>query len=296
VTETATESRAAELAAEPRPPAAHPAIRMRDASALVGGRPVWSHVSVDVPAGEFVAVLGPNGSGKSTLLKVLLGLTPFTGTVEVLGVRAGRGNRRIGYVPQRRAFGTDLRIRGVDVVALGLDGARWGTPIPGLTRLIAPRHIRDARRRLDEVIRLVGAADYAERPIGRCSGGEQQRLLIAQALARSPELLLLDEPLESLDVASQAAISALVRDIVRREGVTVMMVAHDVNPILAHLDRVIYLAGGTAVSGTPDEVITAEQLTRLYGIPVDVLRDHSGRVFVVGQPDVPPDHHAGENR
>jgi len=295
VTATTTGSRAAELTADGGP-AGRPAIRMRNAAAVVGGRTVWSGVSVDVGAGEFVAVLGPNGSGKSTLLKVLLGLTPFTGTVEVLGERAGRSNRRIGYVPQRRAFGTDLRIRGIDVVALGLDGARWGTPVPGLRRLVAPRRYRERRRRLDEVIDLVGAAEYARRPIGRCSGGEQQRLLIAQALARRPELLLLDEPLESLDVASQASISALVNDICRREGVTVMMVAHDVNPILAHLDRVIYLANGTAVSGTPEQVITAEQLSSLYGIPVEVLRDQSGRLFVVGQPDVPAHHHIGEHR
>ena len=290
--------RAAELASTaqpstPQPSTAQPAIRMRDASATVGGRAVWSGMSLDVGAGEFVAVLGPNGSGKSTLLKVLLGLTPFTGTVEVLGARPGRNNKRIGYVPQRRAFGPELRIRGVDVVALGLDGARWGTPVPGLMHLFAPRRYRARRQRLDEVIRLVGASAYAQRPIGQCSGGEQQRLLIAQALARRPQLLLLDEALDSLDVASQASVSALVRDICVREHVTVMMVAHDVNPILPHLDRVIYLAGGSAVSGTPDEVITAEQLTRLYGTPVGVLQDNSGRLFVVGQPDVGSGHHGG---
>jgi len=292
VTETTTESRAAELTSETQPPATHPAIRMRDASAVVGGRTVWSAVSLDVRAGEFVAVMGPNGSGKSTLLKVLMGLIPFAGTVEVLGEKAGRSNKRIGYVPQRRAFGANLPVRGVDVVALGLDGARWGTPIPGLGRLVAPRRYRERRRRLQEVIELVGAADYARRPIGRCSGGEQQRLLIAQALARKPELLLLDEALESLDVASQSSISALVRDICRDEGVTVMIVAHDVNPILAYLDRVIYIGAGAAVSGTPEQVITADQLSSLYGIPVEVLHDHFGRLFVV-EP-APSGHHPGE--
>lgn len=282
-------------------PIAHPAvgaggadavIRMRDASVVVGGRTVWSQVSLDIAPGEFVAVLGPNGSGKSTLLKVLLGLQPAGGTVEVLGARAGRRNARIGYVPQRRAFDAGLRIRGVDVVSLGLDGAHWGTPLPWLARLVAPGRFDARRRRLDEVIELVGAGGYAQRPIGQCSGGEQQRLLVAQALVRRPQLLLLDEALDSLDVTSQAGISALVRDICRRERVAVVMVAHDVNPILPYLDRVLYLARGTAVIGAPDEVITAEQLSALYGIPIEVLRDRTGRLVVVGQPDVPPAHTA----
>jgi zinc/manganese transport system ATP-binding protein len=272
--------------------AAQPAIRMRDASAVVGGRTVWSKISLDVAPGDFVAVMGPNGSGKSTLLKVLMGLIPSTGTVQVLGARAGRSNKRIGYVPQRRAFGANVPIRGVDIVALGMDGARWGTPIPGLSHLLAPRRSRDRQRRLQEVIQLVGAAEYASRPVGQCSGGQQQRLLIAQALVRRPELLLLDEALESLDVASQASISALVRDICRTQGVTVMMVAHDVNPVLSYLDRVIYIGAGAAVSGAPDEVITGEQLSSLYGIAVEVLHDHTGRVFVV-EPDAISGHHVG---
>ena len=245
------------------------------------------------PPGSSSLCLGPNGSGKSTLLKVLLGLTPSRGTVQVLGARPGRRNDRIGYVPQRRSFDTSVRIRGIDVVALGLDGARWGTPVPWLTRLVAPRRYADRRRRLERVIELVGAAEYARRPIGECSGGEQQRLLIAQALIRRPGLLLLDEPLESLDVPSQAGISALVRDICHQERVAVILVAHDVNPILPYLDRVIYIARGAAVSGTPEEVITADQLSALYGVPIDVLHDRAGRLFVLGQPDVPPDHTAG---
>ena len=269
------------------------AVRMRGASAVVGGTTILSDVSLDVAGGEFVAVLGPNGCGKSTLLKVLLGLTPAGGTVEVLGAHVGRHNNRIGYLPQRRAFDANVRIRGIDVVALGLDGARWGTPLPWLTRLVAPRRFTERRRRLKQVIQLVGASEYARRPIGQCSGGEQQRLLIAQALIRRPELLLLDEPLESLDVPSQAGISALVRDICRRERVAVVMAAHDVNPILSYLDRVIYIARGTAVSGTPEEVITADQLSALYGIPIEVLHDRAGRLFVVGQTDAPPVHTAG---
>jgi zinc/manganese transport system ATP-binding protein len=279
--------------AAPAPVAGGVAVRMRGASAVVGGTTVWSDVCLDVAGGEFVAVLGPNGCGKSTLLKVLLGLTPSHGIVEVLGERPGRRNNRIGYLPQRRTFDASVRISGIDVVSLGLDGARWGTPVPWLTRLLAPRRFADRRRRLEHVIEVVGAADYARRAIGRCSGGEQQRLLIAQALIRRPELLLLDEPLDSLDVPSQAGISALVSDICRRERVAVVMVAHDVSPILPYLDRVIYIARGSAVIGTPEEVITADQLSALYGIPIEVLHDRAGRLFVVGQPDAPPAHTAG---
>jgi zinc/manganese transport system ATP-binding protein len=277
----------------PAPVAPQTVVRMRGASAVVGSKTVWSDVSLDLAAGEFVAVLGPNGCGKSTLLKVLLGLIPSHGTVEVLGARPGRRNNLIGNLPQRRAFDASVRIRGIDVVSLGLDGARWGTPVPGLTRLLAPRRFAERRRRLEQVIEMVGATAYARRPIGQCSGGEQQRLLIAQALIRQPELLLLDEPLDSLDVPSQAGISALVGDICRHEGVAVVMVAHDVNPILPYLDRVIYIGGGSAMIGTPDEVINADQLSALYGIPIEVLHDRAGHLFVVGQHSTAPTQTAG---
>jgi zinc/manganese transport system ATP-binding protein len=267
-------------------PARPPVVRLRAAAAARGGRTVWSEVTVEVGAGEFVAVLGPNGSGKSTLLGAILGAVPLTaGRVEVLGAPAGRRRARIGYLPQRRAFDAALRLRGVDIVRLGLDGARWGVPVPALSRLLAPAAARARDERVREVLELVGASHYAHRPIGECSGGEQQRLLIAQALIRRPELVLLDEPLDSLDVPSQAGISALLRDICRREGVSVVMVAHDVNPILDHLDRLVFLARGRAMSGPPAEVITADRLTALYGIPIDVLRDRTGRLVVVGRPE-----------
>jgi zinc/manganese transport system ATP-binding protein len=264
-----------------RPP--RDVVRTAGARAELGGRTVWSGVDLRVHAGEFVAVLGPNGVGKSTLVKALLGLVPTTGTIEVLGAPPGRAGDRVGYLPQRRAFDPSVRVRGVDVVRLGWDGHRWGIPLPG-------RRSRAAARRVAEVIELVGATGYAHRPIGQCSGGEQQRLLIAQALVRRPELLLLDEPLDSLDVTSQASISALIQSVCRSEGVAVLMVAHDVNPILSYLDRVLYLAHGGAVLGTPEQVITAETLTMLYGTPIEVLTDRAGRLVVVGQQDVPPEH------
>jgi zinc/manganese transport system ATP-binding protein len=171
-------------------------------------------------------------------------------------------------------------VRGVDLVRLGLEGARWGVPLPG-------RRSSRATARVDEVIELVGAAEYARRPIGELSGGEQQRLLIAQALVRRPGLLLLDEPLDSLDLPNQAGVAALIRRICAEERVAVVLVAHDVNPILAYLDRILYLAGGTAVEGRPEQVITSETLSALYGVPVEVLRASDGRLVVVGAPEAP---------
>jgi len=269
-----------------------PVVELSAAAAQVGGNTIWSGVDITAGHGEFVAILGPNGSGKSTLLKVLLGLQPVAaGAVRVLGSPPGRHNRQIGYLPQRRAFDADVRIRGVDIVALGLDGDRWGTPLPLLSRLLRPAVYRARQEQIAAVIDLVGASGYAHRPIGQCSGGEQQRLLIAQALIRGPRLLVLDEPLDSLDVPSQAGISALIQRVCREQGVAVLLVAHDVNPILTYLDKVVYVAGGTAVAGRPADVITADTLSRLYGTPIDVLHDRNGRLVVVGQRDVPAEHH-----
>jgi zinc/manganese transport system ATP-binding protein len=268
-----------------------PAIELRGASVRIGGRTIWSGVSMSMARGDFVALLGANGSGKSTLLKAVLGsLRLEAGSISVLGRPAGSANRAIGYLPQRRAFDEGTRLRGRDLVRLGLDGDRWGLPLalpwggPG-------RRSRAARERVDEVIEMVDAGAYAHRPIGDCSGGEQQRLLIAQALVRRPELLLLDEPLDGLDLPNQASVAALVGEICRAEGVAVLLVAHDVNPLLPYLDRVVYLAGGHAVEGPVGEVITGATLTALHGVAVEVLRASDGRLVVVGAPDVPSHHH-----
>jgi zinc/manganese transport system ATP-binding protein len=258
------------------------AVVFRDAAVELGGRTIWSGVSVAVPEGEFVAVLGANGAGKSTFVKAVLGLVPLAaGEGSVLGHPPGEGRGRIGYLPQRHGFDAGTPIRGVDLVRLGLDGARWGVPLPWLPST------RSATKRVAEVIELVGAVAYARNPIGELSGGEQQRLLIAQALVRRPRLLLLDEPLDSLDLSNQSAVAALVRRICREEQVAVMLVTHDVNPILGYLDRVVYFAGGTAVEGAPEEVVSGETLSRLYGAPVEVLRASDGRLVVVGHPEAP---------
>jgi zinc/manganese transport system ATP-binding protein len=256
------------------------ALALERGEARIGGRAIWSEVSIGIPAGEFAAILGPNGSGKTTLLRVLLGeLALTTGTVLVLGKppRAHRG--QIGYLPQRRHFDAGMRIRGIDLVRLGFDGARWGLPLR-----------RSGEGRVDEAIELVGASRYATRPIGRLSGGEQQRLLIAQALVSQPRLLILDEPLDSLDLPNQSAVAALLGRICREQKVTVLLVAHDVNPLLSYLDRVVYFGAGQAIVGAPREVITAQTLSRLYGVPVEVLRTADGRLVVVGLPEAPAHH------
>jgi zinc/manganese transport system ATP-binding protein len=253
---------------------APPAIQLRGAALRFGDRTLWGDLTLEAAPGEFLAVLGPNGSGKTSLLKVLLGLQELSeGTVEVGGRTPRRGSSAVGYIPQQRSFDRDLPLRGRDLVRLGLDGHRWGI---GLSRR--------ATSVVDGVIEAVGARTYADAPIGLLSGGEQQRLRIAQALLGDPRVLLCDEPLLSLDLQHQQAVSALI-DRRRREADTaVVFVSHEVNPILPMVDRVLYLVGGRWAVGTPDEVMTSERLSALYGTEVDVLRVR-GRIVVVGAPD-----------
>ncbi len=264
----------------PLPASLAPVVQVEDAAITLGGRTIWRDVSLTVQSGEFLAILGPNGAGKSTLLKAILGLLPLsTGSISVLGSPARRGNALIGYVPQRRHFETDVRIRGRSIVRLGLDGDKWGLPLPFLQR-VKERH---AEQRVQEAIERVGATAYADRPIGELSGGEQQRLLIAQALVTNPKLLALDEPLESLDLRNQQGVASVIRQISHETGAAVLMVAHDINPILTAVDRVIYVARGQVAVGSPDEVVTTETLSRLYNTPVEVLRASDGRIVVIGQ-------------
>ena len=249
-----------------------------------GGHPVWRDASFEIPSGSFVAVLGPNGAGKSTLIRLILGtLAPSRGRIEVLGRAPLRGNPEIGYVPQTATFDPELSLPGRDFVRLGVDGHRWGVAMGGAARV---------RDRITAAIDAVEAAAYADRPLGRLSGGEQQRLLLAQALVGEPRLLLLDEPLSHLDVRSQAAIVHLVAEVAHGRGLTVLLIAHDVNPLLPHVDRVLYVAHGQVAIGPPAEIITSEALSRIYGAPVEVLRDSRGRVFVAGlEEEVSHPHH-----
>jgi zinc/manganese transport system ATP-binding protein len=252
-----------------------PAVRLRGATLRFGQRELWGGLDLDVPPGEFLAVLGPNGSGKTTLLKVLLGLQRLSGgTVEVGGHRPRRGSDTVGYVPQQKSFDRDIPLRGRDLVRLGLDGHRWGIGLPN----------RSARERVDRAIAEVGATAYADAPLGLLSGGEQQRLRIAQALLGDPSVLLCDEPLLSLDLHHQQATSALIDQRRRSAGTAVVFVTHEINPVLPMVDRVLYLVGTKWAVGTPDEVLTSERLSGLYEADIDVLRVR-GRIVVVGVPD-----------
>jgi len=264
------------------PLGAEPVVELEAAGVEVAGRRIWSDLTLSVAPGEFLAVLGPNGAGKSTLLKALLGLIPVTvGRIRVAGRGPGVGSHEVGYLPQRRSFDPGLPVRGIDIVRLGLDGDRWGVPLRRRGRV---------HDRLEQLLDLVDATELADRRIGQLSGGEQQRLLIAQALARQPRLLLLDEPLDSLDLPNQAAVAALIAAISRAERIAVLIVAHDVNPVLPYVDRVLYLARGRAVVGTPDVVMTGPTLSALYEAPIEVLRTADGRLVVVGQPEAASYH------
>jgi zinc/manganese transport system ATP-binding protein len=245
------------------------AIRIEGSTLELGDRTIWRDLSLRVSPGEFLTVIGPNGAGKTSLLKVLLGLLPAGGLVEVLGKPPRRGNRWIGYVPQQKAIDPDLPVRGRDLVRMGLDGDRWrfgGAPGAG--------------RRVEEMLAAVGAAPFADAPIGRLSGGEQQRLRIAQALVGEPRLLLCDEPLLSLDLHHQREITELISAWQRRSGGTVVFVTHDVNPVLSLTNRVLAVVGGRWAAGRPSEILTSKTMSDLYASPVDVLRVR-GRVVVL---------------
>jgi len=249
-------------------------IELRDATLARGGRELWRNLDVTVSGGEFIAVLGPNGAGKTSLLKVLLGLVPLAkGSVMIDGRPAERGNEQIGYIPQQKNFDATLPIRGRDLVSLGVNGNRYGFG--------GRRH---TARLVDHAIKAVGATRYASQPIGLLSGGEQQRLRIAQALAGQPELLLCDEPLLSLDLTSQGMVTSLLDDYRKEKNAAVIFVTHEINPVLPYVDRILYFAGGRWVIDTPERVLRSEILSELYGTPIDVLHIHD-RVLVVGVED-----------
>ncbi|MFC9255091.1 metal ABC transporter ATP-binding protein [Amycolatopsis thailandensis] len=255
------------------PAEARPAVRVRGASLAFGVRTLWSGLDLDVEPGEFLAILGPNGSGKSSLLKVLLGQQGLPeGTVEIAGRRPGGQNRRIGYIPQQRALDEGLTMRGVDLVGLGLDGHRWGTGLFGMAK---------RRQLVARAIEAVGAQAYAKQPVGRLSGGEQQRLRVAQSLVGDPEVLLCDEPLLSLDLAHQRAVSELIDERRRSADTAVLFVTHEINPILSYVDRVLYLVNGQFRVGKPDEVMNSETLSELYGTRIEVLKV-GGQIHVAG--------------
>ena len=247
------------------------AIEFRDVTLRLGGRDVLTGISLEIAAGEFIGVLGPNGAGKTTLMRAVLGLVPArSGSIHVFGRPTARGNPAVGYLPQVRSIAGDLRLSGRDFVAAVVDGHRLGLPFPG----------RAARAEVDRVLDLVGAWELARRPLAETSGGERQRLLLAQALIGRPRLLLLDEPLINLDPRYQGDVMALVKSLQAELGITILFSAHELNPLLGALDRVLYLGRGQAALGSVDDVITEPVLSRLYGAEIEVIRV-KGRIFVM---------------
>ena len=261
-------------------PRVSPVLEISDAALHRGDRELWSGLDLTVEPGEFIAVLGPSGSGKTTLLRSILGLQPLSsGTIRVAGEPVHRGNARIGYIPQQRSLAPDTSMRARDLVALGVHGSRFGFPIPH----------RGDRAKVDRLLEAVGASHFAERRVGLLSGGEQQRLRVGQALADEPALLLCDEPLSNLDLANQVGVTDIIDRQRRERGAAVLFVTHDINPILGRVDRILYIAGGRFLLGTPEEVLQTRVLSDLYGTPVFVLRA-GDRLVVVGVPDAEPHH------
>jgi zinc/manganese transport system ATP-binding protein len=234
---------------------------------------VWQDANFSFGRGEFVAVIGPNGAGKTTLFRILLGLQqPVGGTVKVLRAQPKRGNTRIGYVPQRHVIDGDTNIECLELVRLGLSGKKWGFRV----------FSKDDRDAALAALEAVGAGELAHRSLGALSGGELQRVFLAEALVSNPDILLLDEPLSNLDLRRETDLLHLINGVVRSRGVTALLIAHNINPLLPHLDKVVYIANGKVATGRPTEILTSESLTRLYGVQVEVLRDPHGNVAIIG--------------
>jgi zinc/manganese transport system ATP-binding protein len=255
--------------------AADAVVELTDARLAFGDRVLWDHLDLMVRAGEFVAVLGPNGTGKTSLLKVLLGQLPLTaGRATVAGARVTEGSERIGYIPQHRSIDRGLTLRGQDLVGLGYDGHRWG-----MTTL---RERSAKRAAVRNALQQVNGEQLAGVPVGVMSGGELQRVRIAQALAANPVLLLCDEPLLNLDPANARLVSALINQRRREAGTAVLFVTHEVNPVLPYVDRVLYLVDGRFRVGTVAEVMTSATLSELYRADIEVVKV-GGRYVVVGE-------------
>lgn len=249
------------------------AIEFENVSIALGGRQILSGVSFSIEQGQFVGLLGPNGAGKTTLLRTILGLLKVeSGKISVLGSEPQRGNAAIGYIPQWRHTAAQLNFTGFELLLSAHSGKRWGLPVAS----------REDHKAVEASLERVGARELARRPLSEMSGGERQRLFVAQALVGEPQLLLFDEPLISLDPAHQRSIVELVRDISRERNIAVLFSAHEVNPLLPAIDKVLYLGHGKAAIGSIDEVVNGPVLSALYNTSVQVFRVE-GRIFVVAE-------------
>ena len=260
--------------AEPAREEGNPTIAVsEDVSAGYRGKTVWRGASFTVNRGEFVAVIGPNGAGKTTLFRLLLGLQrPLAGKITVFGTEPKRGSPRIGYVPQQHAIDDESHIESIELVRLGFSGRRWGFS------LFSHEDTRAAVAALEGV----RGPDLARRPLAELSGGELQRIFLAEALVSRPDMLLLDEPLSNLDIKREGDLLWLINSVVRSRNVAALLIAHNINPLLPYLDKVVYIANGKVASGKPDEVLTSKGLSALYDTHVEVLRDSRGNLAIVG--------------
>jgi zinc/manganese transport system ATP-binding protein len=244
-----------------------------DLTAGYPGKTVWREANFSIRKGEFVAIIGPNGAGKTTLFRLLLGMKrPTGGSIRLFGSEPTRGSPRIGYVPQHHTIDDESHIESMEIVRLALSGRKWGFSA----------FSDEDRKAALSALEGVGATELAQHPMAELSGGELQRIFLAEALVSNPDLLLLDEPLSNLDMRRERDLLRLVNDVVRTRDVTALLIAHNINPLLPFLDKVIYIANGKVASGRPEVVLTSESLSALYEIPVEVLHDSRGNLAIVG--------------
>ncbi len=256
-------------------------ITAMDLVAAYDGKTVWKNANFSIGQGEFVAVVGPNGSGKTTLFRLLLGLKrPVSGSLTILGEKPKCGNPRIGYIPQKHPIDNEMNIEAIELVRLGLSGDKWGP------HASSPGEYQKAR----EAMKAVGGEELSHKPLGSLSGGELQRVFLAEALVGNPDLLLLDEPMASLDIRRQGELTQLIGNVTRSRNITALLIAHDINPLLTVLDKIIYVANEKMAIGKPDEILTSSFLTSLYGAPVEVLKNPEGRVAVLGVEEIGHNH------
>ena len=248
-----------------------PALSITNVGVRLGGNDILLGVNAEIATSEFIGVFGPNGAGKTTLMRCILGLMPLcSGSISVFGEPPGRANRVIGYMPQARASLDSTALTARSLVSAVEGGNRWGMPW----------NTRRARAEVERVVALSGTEEYIDRPFSVLSGGEKQRIALAQALLGKPRLLILDEPLASLDPRNQMRMVECIAKIKATTGATVLFIAHDVNPLLDVMDRVIYLAGGRAAIGSTDDVVSSASLSKLYGTEIHVVRAE-GKIFIV---------------
>ncbi len=261
------------------------ALRFENVAIRLGGREILSAANFVIEDGEFIGMLGANGAGKTTLMRAALGLTPIAaGAISVLGRSVTRGHSSIGYMPQNRGLAPGMRLTGYDVVASAAVGERFGFwPLD-----------RATRREIDWALDMVGARDLARQSLGELSGGQRQRVLLSQALLGRPRLLLLDEPLISLDPAHQKGVVNIARRLRDELKIAILFSAHELNPLVNAIDRVLYLGSGAAVIGAVDDVVTGPVLSRLYGADIEVVRVKDRYFVMAGDVEVEREAHRHE--